>query len=349
MNTFTIFSVPKAFTGHNAIIQSNAIQSWTRLEPSPQIILFGDEPGIAESCETYNLTHIPSIQLNSCGTPRLDFIFDYIEKHCSAKLQFFVNADIILFSDIYEAAGQCLDKFDQFLTIGRRTELRVNEILSFADSGWEEDVKLRASREGFLQRPSHKDYFLFTRGLWKNMPGFAIGRASYDNAMVQYALDEKIPVIDATRSVTAVHQTHDYSHLKGGHNEAYKGKEATANYELAQKWLGKSVVNQGYIDQTSWIFDQGGKIVPRNKDICVDESLRLHYALKEKGWNYKYDLYACQFAYTKTFNKVESPAISVIVVSWRRHPDTLQNLQIISRQRSVPFELILVNNGAPEE
>jgi hypothetical protein len=44
----TIFAVPKVFRGHIAVIQRNAIASWTRINPRPDVILFGTDEGTAE-------------------------------------------------------------------------------------------------------------------------------------------------------------------------------------------------------------------------------------------------------------------------------------------------------------
>ena len=44
----TLFSTPKPFRGHIAVIQTNAIRSWLELEPACEVILFGDEEGTAE-------------------------------------------------------------------------------------------------------------------------------------------------------------------------------------------------------------------------------------------------------------------------------------------------------------
>jgi hypothetical protein len=41
------------------------------------------------------------------------------------------------------------------------------------------------------------------------------------------------PVVDVTRSIVAVHQSHDYSHIPGGLEEAYYGAEARYNEQLA--------------------------------------------------------------------------------------------------------------------
>jgi len=35
----TIFAIPKAFRGHIGVIQRNAIETWTRMRPAPQVLL----------------------------------------------------------------------------------------------------------------------------------------------------------------------------------------------------------------------------------------------------------------------------------------------------------------------
>ena len=55
----TILSTPKAFTGLFAVIQRNAIESWTKLEPRPEIILFGRDAGTAEICDELGLRPRP--------------------------------------------------------------------------------------------------------------------------------------------------------------------------------------------------------------------------------------------------------------------------------------------------
>ncbi len=57
----TIFTIPKPFKGHISVIQKNAIKSWTLLEPSCEIILFGDEEGAEEIAQELSLRHIKNI------------------------------------------------------------------------------------------------------------------------------------------------------------------------------------------------------------------------------------------------------------------------------------------------
>jgi hypothetical protein len=42
----TFFTTPKPFRGHIGVIQRNAIESWKRIHPSAEVILFGDEVSV---------------------------------------------------------------------------------------------------------------------------------------------------------------------------------------------------------------------------------------------------------------------------------------------------------------
>ena len=51
-----------------------------------------------------------------------------------------------------------------------------------------------------------------------------------------------------------------------------------------------------------------------------------------------------------SINKViNRPNISVIVISWRLHPDNVKSFQVLEKQRDQNFELIFVNNGADDK
>ena len=92
----TLFCAPKAFIGHFAIIQRNAIRSWTQLRPVCEIILLGNEEGIAELACELELRHIPEIPRNEFGTPLIDGIFETARSLATGDILGYVNADIIL-------------------------------------------------------------------------------------------------------------------------------------------------------------------------------------------------------------------------------------------------------------
>ena len=92
----TIIAMPKPFRGHIGIIQLNAITSWTKLRPRPEIILFGTEEGAAECAADLGLVHIPEVARNQHGTPLLADIFALAEERTTHDTLAYVNADIIL-------------------------------------------------------------------------------------------------------------------------------------------------------------------------------------------------------------------------------------------------------------
>lgn len=73
--------------------------------------------------------------------------------------------------------------------------------------------------------------------------------------------------------------------------------------------------------------------------------IRLRKALHDKGWGHKEDTYAPLFEYVLNLKEVNDPALSIVVISWRFHPDNLKSFMILDKQRDKNFELIFVDNG----
>jgi hypothetical protein len=77
------------------------------------------------------------------------------------------------------------------------------------------------------------DFFVFPRGALGEIPPFVIGRPRWDNWMLYRARSLRMPLIDVTPVVTAVHQNHDYSHHPQGKEGTRLGEEAVVNEALA--------------------------------------------------------------------------------------------------------------------
>ena len=77
MANLTIFTAPKAFSDpHINTIQRNAIQSWQHLGDEVDVLLVGDEDGMADIADEYNLLHLPDVSRNDWGTPLVNSIFE---------------------------------------------------------------------------------------------------------------------------------------------------------------------------------------------------------------------------------------------------------------------------------
>ena len=251
----TIFSIPKPFIGHVGVIQMNALRSWTFLDPKCEIVIFGDEPGIAEAAAEIGALHVAEIERNEYGTPRLDWAFNRAQDLAQHRLTCYLNSDVIALNDLLETAGgiEC----PQFLMVGERTDLDITEPLDFGE-GWQEHLQARARGFGSPHGPTGMDYFVFPTGMVRNMPAFVVGRAGWDNWMVYNARVRRIPVINTSRAVDLVHQTHDYAHHPGAEKGTWQDPESAANRNL----LDHEFKTQFLLSDATWrIKRPGGKPV----------------------------------------------------------------------------------------
>jgi hypothetical protein len=240
---FTILACPKPFENtHIATIQRNAITSWTLLKPRPEIILFGDEAGVAEICRDLGLRHVPDIVRNEFGTPLLNDIFQKGQNLATWPVVCYINADVILLDDfkkIIEVVSQ-IDR--EFLVVGQRWDLDIAGPIDFSSPTWAEDLRILAKIAGQLHPPEAIDYFVFSKGFFIDVPPFAIGRFYWDWWLISHARKRRALVIDATPSVTVVHQNHSYFHLPGGAQWLLQSEEVKRNEALLGAWHHWSTV-----------------------------------------------------------------------------------------------------------
>jgi hypothetical protein len=227
----TIFSIPKAFKGHIGIIQHNAIESWTKLEPRPEVILLGDDEGTADVAHEFGLRHLSNIATSDHGTPLLGDLFRQAEAAATSPCMCYVNADIILLGDFLRAAETVQVKFPKALLISKRINLDIVEKLNF-DDRWEETIKQRASASGRDGHYTEIDVFVFPKGMYPQIPDFAIGRLWFDHWLIKAVRLQNLPVVDASLLAPVFHQNHDYGHVAGGRVQVWRGQEAERNFQL---------------------------------------------------------------------------------------------------------------------
>ena len=230
----TIFSTPKPFRGHIGIIQRNALKSWTLLHPDIEIILFGDDDGSADVCRELGLRHEPHVDRGDSGMKRIDYMFGKAQATARHDIVCHVNCDIVLMDDFIRAVERVRTAYPRFLMVGRRWDTPLAAPVDFSDPNWRQKIRSLAVAANQQRDGWWIDYFLFSRGLYDNqMPHFVIGTVRWDNWLVWKALDLKLPVVDASEAVLAVHQNHDYSYHPLGKKGVWEGQESQRNLELA--------------------------------------------------------------------------------------------------------------------
>jgi hypothetical protein len=253
MPLITLFSAPKPFTDpHIATIQRNAIQSWTFL-PDVEVLLIGDEQGVAEVTKELGVKHLPDVKCSPSGTPLVSSMFQLARENSNSGLLCIINADMILMPDFVEAArsrSRFKRDLPNFVLLSQRWDLDVTQPLDFS-AGWQDRLRSTVRGQGSLHRPAGSDFFLFPKSCYTEVPDFAIGRAGWDNWMIFKARQEKWPVIDCTPSLMIVHQSHDYGHLPGGKSH-YTHPETDENIRLAG---GPAAVRYTILDATHRLVD----------------------------------------------------------------------------------------------
>lgn len=226
----TIFSTPKPFRGHFALIQRNAIGSWKQLSPAPQIILFGDSEGTGGAAADLGVEYVPTVETNEFGTPLLESLMEKAEGLARFDLLCFINADILLTEGFESAIRQVANQRD-FLMVGARMNLNVDIPIAF-DADWRQWLRQEYTVRGSAGDHTGIDFFTFRKGFYRKIPPLTIGRAWFDQWLIKDALDRRATVIDISNLVPIIHQNHDYGHLAGGRESAYKGVEAQRNLAL---------------------------------------------------------------------------------------------------------------------
>jgi hypothetical protein len=246
--TTTIFAIPRAFEGAVGTRQRNAVQSW--LLSGYDVLLCGDDPGVAEYAAEAGADYLPGIARNEWGTPLLSDLFAQAQARLAGRLCAYVNADIMLDDTLGWAIERAARKFERFLVVGRRYDARVDGAFDFTGE-WE--ARLRAMCDpARLHGEFGLDYFGFRAPLWQDIPPLAVGRMRWDNWLLWEAQRLGADTVDATGMALAVHQSHGYEHIPAEHNtpewNAYP--EIRRNLELA----GNCVVGT---NSACWVMQDG--------------------------------------------------------------------------------------------
>jgi hypothetical protein len=265
MPLITIFSAPKPFTDpFIAAIQRNAIRSWIELGDQVEILLVGDEPGMAEAVGSLGVRHVRGVECNEWGTPLVRSIFSQARAASKSPLMAIVNADIVLFDDFLQAARRVSEMAKNFLVFGRRHGMDIEREIDF-EPGWQERLRQQVREEGQLHPIFSIDYFIFGRQQYQEIPDFVIGRPQWDNWMIYHARKQGWLVVDATPSVLAIHQNHDYRHLPGG-RPPHGLEEGKRNRKMAG-----GVRTRYLILDAEWVLE-GGTL--RRPKFSLERSLR---------------------------------------------------------------------------
>lgn len=296
----TIFTIPKPFVGLDDIHQRNAIQSWLAIRPECEIILCGNDQGVAEVAKEYGVVHIPDIPVNEFGTPYLNHAFERAQEIAKHDLMCYVNADIIFPPSLVESISSI--PFQKFLGVGRRFNLDVDCLVDFQDQRSSQQffdfANLQASE--FIMGAS--DYFFFRKNGFTDLPPFAVGRPYWDNWMMYSARMLRLPLIDVTLPILSVHQNHDHFHVQQIRKGPYYGPEGDRNLE----YLG--IENAFALYDATHFLDSNNTIHKVRGDEYLKRKIRTMPILKPRtGLRQKWQAFVQKFLMFLYFRREKIP------------------------------------------
>eukprot|EP01061_Rhynchopus_euleeides_P018164 TRINITY_DN3000_c0_g3_i1.p1 TRINITY_DN3000_c0_g3~~TRINITY_DN3000_c0_g3_i1.p1 ORF type:complete len:401 (+),score=140.32 TRINITY_DN3000_c0_g3_i1:160-1362(+) len=164
----------------------------------------------------------------------------------------YTNGDILYTSSLpatVAAVKGWLDSIgaaERFMIVGRRFNYVVQDDLDLETDDWESKVE---SLKGRQWQEDAIDYFIVSRSIWdwEGIPDMVVGGTAFDNWVLQHALTSQgVYVIDATYTITAVHQTNPGESLFESHRSAM----SDYNHNLGEKaggWAKGKVTQAPYI------------------------------------------------------------------------------------------------------
>ena len=241
-------------------IYSNTIKNWASFRPHIQPVLFAtfNNTPILDLARDNGWVVLPCPKVNEHGTPFLKDMYRVVNEKFDFNLSAFSNGDILYGSGLTETLATAVDmlpKLGRLLIVGKRWNHKINADLSVYanDPLWKQD-KVRSiakSPHSQLFRPDAEDYFFVTKNFpWGDIKEVVIGRPGYDNYLVARAIQLRVNTIDATLSISAVHQTGADGNY-AGHN-AKVNKDMSYNHKLIGKFPYGAGLTISCWFQSSW-------------------------------------------------------------------------------------------------
>ncbi|XP_060559478.1 uncharacterized protein LOC132719680 [Ruditapes philippinarum] len=205
-------------------------------------VVFTNETLVAKECarKGFETMHISTAAAG--GIPVLKYMYRDAIKKYNSTFYAYSNGDILytetLIDTLLLMKYSTINLHKPVLIVGQRSN--VNNVTEFEGSTFGSITRL-AEERGKLFTFWAEDYFITTRSFpWQEIAEVVIGRRAYDNWLVYYARKSKYNVIDATKTILAVHQT-----TKAGNHEGHGKTNKDFNHHLLVKLYKRVKYNAG--------------------------------------------------------------------------------------------------------
>ena len=251
MPLITLFTTFK-YNAEKTIAFKNTIRNWALLAPVVRPVLYhpGGNTFLSQFAREHGWFLYVCPRVGKTGVPILRSMFYHAQRAFINKTLFYgyANSDILFDHNLLitlEALKRELererDRLKQIFVIGRRTNYKFKphqELFNLTSVS-------QLARSGDLFHDYAQDYFITTHSgfQWDTIPDFVVGRVGYDNWLVATAFKRNMSVVDATATVTALHQTGaDGSRASWmlNNNELYENYRLVGKFDFAAGSIQRS-------------------------------------------------------------------------------------------------------------
>ena len=226
----TLFTILKPCTNRHVLtLQRQTLLAWQRMDPKPEILVFGDAAGVKRLCREVGVEHYPEILRDPTGLEYVSDAFQQASNLGTGDLFCYANADIILPPDLPAVAGRVTEVLNRFLLTGRRWNMQRAFELEPPGRLWWQKLLRKSDRWGSMGTDWGIDWFVHPRHQFDDLPDLLVGRWFWDTAVLGICKAQGIPLLDATQVVRAIHQYHDYSHFPGGLTGIEESSQSNSN------------------------------------------------------------------------------------------------------------------------
>lgn len=280
----TIFTSPRPFNDpHIATIQRNGIKSWLQLRPRPQVLLVGNEDGVADVARELDVTHVPEVATTEYGMPLRDSMHTLAHRYARNDLVCLINADMIVLSrNLYECIRRI--PFTRYAAVGRRFDLDVDWLISFESEQWRDELERLRVCSGILHGPSAVDYVLYQKAIDPPiLPPFPMHLSGWDGWFLFQCKRRRIPVVNMHTEVTVIHQNHESADSAHAKLRVWQ-RDASAR-EVLRRAGGFS--NRATLREADYVFRDGEMRRPKGIYAALSRLVRFkpyRLALGAKRW-----------------------------------------------------------------
>ena len=179
----------------------------------PVLYTVDTDPRLVRTAKRLGWLVLPAPDVNRYQTPFLRQMYQTASQRVDSVFYGYSNGDIMYDDSLVrtleavvssESRGHFLNK-NQTLVVGKRTNFHVRNRAIYRL----EDVSAFARTEGNQFLLTSSDYFFIERNRfpWQQLPPIVIGRADIDLFLVPFASQNGVLIVDATKTLTALHQT----------------------------------------------------------------------------------------------------------------------------------------------